>query len=689
MELPIDHFRLLGVSPSAGAEEVLRAFQLRLDRSPQKGLTYEVLSQRSELLRLSADLLSDKSQRQSYELALLEGASGLELSSNREVAGLLLLWEAKASYQAFKLARKALQPPQAPALGSGREADLTIIAALACRDAALEEQIERRYSSAADLLQEGIQLLQRMGKLPEERKTLENDLELLLPYRILDLLSREDTDVISHTEGIRLLDNFVIQRGGIEGRKKGNPSKICGLTQNDFELFFQQIRNFLTVEEQIGLFSSWNKRGSSDAGFLAAISMVAAGFAYRKPEKLQEARKYFKNLNIQGIDSMPLVGCIDLLLADVKQSEARFKSSTDSALKNWLDEYPGEGLAALCDYCRNWLGNDVLPGYRDITNIKIDLEEWFANKEVQEYVEIQETKSQGALGIAKAGFSLFSPSGNDKGSPEATSYDSFNEGESSLPVPGGIFEKDFEERGAPLNHDDEDSVKISNYLQGFINSVSSYPWSLNVNLLKEKLNANPIILSASVFTILFIAGTSIGLLNQNKKTNFNSTVQKKENINVKQKEKQNSKIKVKSLNNQLTTSKDDISFLVDPMPSNGQIRALIESWLKSKSDVLFGNESQSLTIVARDSLVKRVLEERKKDMSLGEKQKIRAVVNSMIIEQRTNKRIAVIVELNYKDQRFNSAGKSISETTIPSLKVKYVLGRDKEIWKLVDYVSGG
>ncbi len=102
MELPIDHFRLLGVSPSANAEEVLRAFQLRLDRPPKQGFTYEVLAQRAELLRLSADLLSNPAERQSYELALIEGSSGLDLSSNREVAGLLLLWESNASFQAFK-----------------------------------------------------------------------------------------------------------------------------------------------------------------------------------------------------------------------------------------------------------------------------------------------------------------------------------------------------------------------------------------------------------------------------------------------------------------------------------------------------------------------------------------------------------------------------------------------------------
>ena len=186
MELPLDHFRLIGVSPSATSEEILRAFQLRLDRTPDEGFTYEVLNQRSELLRLTADLLTDPESRREYENLLLKGVAGLDLSSKREVAGLILLWESGSSKEAFKLARKALQPPQTPALGSSRESDLTLLSALSCRDAAIQEQQERSYSNAADYLQEGIQLLQRMGKLVELRKNLEEDLASLLPYRILD-----------------------------------------------------------------------------------------------------------------------------------------------------------------------------------------------------------------------------------------------------------------------------------------------------------------------------------------------------------------------------------------------------------------------------------------------------------------------------------------------------------------------
>ena len=264
VDLPIDHFRLLGVSPTAAPEAVLRTLQLRLDRCPDQGFTHESLNQRAELLRLSADLLTDPERRGQYEAMLLElgqdhpgDTAGLELSSNLEVAGLMLLWEAHAPHEAFQLARQALQPPQAPALGSGRESDLALLAALAARDAADQDQEQRRYESAANLLQEGMQLLQRMGKLPEQRQVLETDLSRLRPFRILDLLSRDLAEQSARHEGLTMLESFISDRGGLEGRALEGLETAdlpAGMDQGAFELFFQQIRRFLTVQEQVDLY---------------------------------------------------------------------------------------------------------------------------------------------------------------------------------------------------------------------------------------------------------------------------------------------------------------------------------------------------------------------------------------------------------------------------------------------------
>jgi len=683
LELPIDHFRLLGVSPSANAEEVLRAFQLRLDRPPKQGFTYEVLAQRSELLRLSADLLSNPAERQSYELALIEGSSGLELSSNREVAGLLLLWESNASFQAFKLAKKALQPPQTPALGSGRESDLTLIAALACRDASIEEQACRRYASGADLLQEGIQLLQRMGKLVEERKTLESDLETLLPYRILDLLSRVKEDEKSHQEGLMLLEDFVNKRGGLEGKR--NSEKIAGLNQNDFELFFLQIRKFLTAKEQSKIYVNWYRRGSEDAGFLAAFALIAYGFSSRKPELLQEARKYLRNININGFDPMPLIGCLDLLLGDVTQAESRFRSSSDEKLKDWLDNYPGETLGALCDYCRNWLKKDVLVGFSDVEIQAVNLDDWFASQEVQVYVEQLEAK--GALGIAKAGFSFLSSLAPEQ-RIENNSSRNFEE-HADLPMPGGALDENLKERSFKSILDTKEFFLRSNLVKKIISKYSSTFELIKNSDFKSFILKRPIYTSSLAFIGLFILGISLGSLTQRKPSQNNNinNISKSEFTkpeDIKKRDNASSKIE----NNKEKLDFNKLIPLTSSDPSNQEIQSLVEAWLEGKADILNGLESQLLPSVARASLFNRVVEQRKKDKLLGQRQVIDTIITSINIVQKSDRRIAADVVLKYQDKMISSSGEILSETVIPSLKVKYIIGKNKKNWLIVDYISG-
>ena len=100
VELPIDHFRLLGVSPASDAQTVLRTLDQRLDRVPDQGFTTETLQARARLLHESADLLSDSERRRVYEADLTALAGGanampaLDIPGSLEVAGLLLLLEA-------------------------------------------------------------------------------------------------------------------------------------------------------------------------------------------------------------------------------------------------------------------------------------------------------------------------------------------------------------------------------------------------------------------------------------------------------------------------------------------------------------------------------------------------------------------------------------------------------------------
>ena len=84
MDLPIDHFRLLGVSPSAEPAAILRRLQSRTESPPDQGFTHEALLQRGNLLQRSADLLIDPAERASYEDALLR----LSESHPNETVGL-------------------------------------------------------------------------------------------------------------------------------------------------------------------------------------------------------------------------------------------------------------------------------------------------------------------------------------------------------------------------------------------------------------------------------------------------------------------------------------------------------------------------------------------------------------------------------------------------------------------------
>jgi len=697
LELPLDYFRLIGVSPSATSEEILRSFQLRLDKTPEEGFTYEVLSQRAELLRLTADLLTDIESRREYENQLLNGASGLELSSNREVAGLILLWESGLPKEAFKIARQALKPPQTPALGSSREADLTLLAALSARDAAIQEQEQRFYSNSADFLQDGIQVLQRMGKLGELRKNLEEDLASLLPYRILDLLSKDLNDYDSHKKGLSMLENLIIKRGGLEGKNKSEYSNY--LNQQEFETFFQQIKPFLTVQEQIDLFLELQKRGSTEAGLLAFLSLTAIGFSRRKPEKLFEARKILKKLNFVGLDSMPLIGCLDLLLGDVDQSLAKFLSSSDEKLIDWLNSYPGEKLEAICIFCKNWLETDVLVGYRDIDMQEIDLDSWFEDRDIQEFIEKLEKKSN-RLTI-KTKFQ-YKPKFDFKEFIKEPELNSDNLEEGKLPLPGGI-RGDEEQFTEESNHSKKNITKKSIDLYNFaIEKITEFKIVFGEILENNRIfDRSPYLTYFYAFLILFSFGIGVGILRNNikkpieDKAEIDNSLLKNQDENVFKKDLINEGKKISQDKSKISFSEKNynnsfqVKALTSQSPSLDQTKYLINTWLYKKADFLAGKGEIDISKIVQTNLIRRLTKERQDDIQKGIYKNINTKIEKIELLSQTASRIAVSVELKYTEKIFKTSGDLINETTFtPFLKVKYILGVSNKSWKLVDYISG-
>ncbi len=650
MELPIDHFRLLGVSPTTDSETVLRTLQQRLDRAPDQGFTVDTLQARAELLQASAELLSDEERRHSYERELTaiadtsEGSiAALEIPPSREVGGLLLLMEAGQAQEAFEAASRGLQPPQAPALGSSREADLTLVAGLACQAAAADFRNQRRYEAAARTLQQGLQLLQRMGQLADQRRQLEHELKLLLPYRVLDLISRDLSALTARQEGIRLLEQLVLQRGGLEGELDPD------FPQDEFQPFFKQIRQFLTVQEQVDLFSRWADAGSATADFLASFALTAAGFVQRKPERIQAG---FQRLQASGQAGMEVfLACQQLLLGQVEQAQTLFDAGADEALRQWAQEQSDDPLARLCAYCRDWLSREVLPGFRDI-DAEADLEAWFADRDVQAYVE-QQDRIRARL----------------HPSPAAEAAPTASDASGDLPAwPELNFESlstslETEPAATDATSDDDDDL-----WDGPNWRLPELHWP---ELHWPDLSALPRwALPAAGGAVVLVALGGWLLLRPRSQPVQPLPVQPVEQAKPAE-----------------PAPAPTPSFpLTAAEPSDTQLQELLEAWLAAKAAVLAGdNAPLPLADLARSSQVQLLQRQEQALRNAGASETVQAKVESFTVNERGPNRIAAQVQLQYSDERRSSSGAVLNQTPSTQLTNTYVFARDGKRWLLAAY----
>ena len=682
MELPIDHFRLLGVSPTTDLQALLHTLQQRIDRAPDQGFTQDTLLAREELLRASADLLSDASRRQAYEsdLTALAGSSqavlpALDVPTSKDTGGLLLLLEAGQPFDCFEIACRALQPPQAPALGSTREADLTLLAGLACLAAAADLHQQRRYEAAAQTLQQGQQLLQRMGQLPAIRQQLSDELDNLRPFRVLDLLSRNLTAQAERAEGLALLEELVARRGGLEGF--GDPS----MGAEEFQAFFKQIRAFLTVQEQVDLFSRWAPT-SAAADFLASTALTASGFAQRKPERIAAARQRLEASGQEGVQ--PLLACQYLLLGQVEQARAAFEQGATAELRRWADQQSPDPLAQLCAYCRDWLARDVLPGYRDL-EADPDLEAFFADRDVQAYVEQHDRPPAPALATSSLTWDLALDTGSLAGTTTRTLTPS-NEAVHNKPNHNIDHDGDEDDsghwdgvawNGGAWLEAARDTVRDTWRHHGpgtWLEGVRSH-WRWPELERPSRRTATAAAVGAGM-VLVAIASVMRPRPPAPGPGRTPLAVQPAPTPVPRE------------------TSKPATPPAPAPStlplraetPSEAQVQALLEAWLDAKAAILAGKNSRiPLEVLARPTQVNRLEAEREGDQARGETQTISTAITSLEVDERNGNRIAATVNLRYSDQRLNAKGEPEGEPTKLELRNRYVFGRDDGIWRLVSF----
>jgi hypothetical protein len=693
LDLPIDHFRLLGVSPTTDLQSVLRTLQQRIDRPPDHGFTLDTLRAREELLHNSADLLSDPQRRAHYEMELTalsdEGESlqaALDVPASKEVAGLLLLLEAGLPLDCFELTSRALQPPQAPALGSGREADLSLLAGLACLQGARDLRGERRYEAAAQLLGQGLQLLQRTGQQLELRQRLADERRVLRPYRILDLLSRDLGAAQERSEGLTLLEELVQERGGLdgwlEGKGGGDPGpSSADLSPEEFQAFFRQIRQYLTVQEQIDLFERWASR-SSRADFLAITALTASGFAQRKPDRIGAARD---RLLARGqAELRPLLACLHLLLGQADSAEALFAGNASEELLEWARRQSSDPLAQVCAYCRQWLARDVLPGYRDL-EADPDLEAYFADRDVQAHLDGLEAEASSD--------EVFAPSGS--GAALAGGLRSpFNLAGAALPGAqallglGPLGDEEAEEEYA----DDEE--------------LEERPPAAPLALRWRRM----LLLAGGALAALLVAFGLVSLLRPRPApvsveptTSGNAKSGKTPGAD---KGKGNGPGSTAPGAPATTTGADRPEPPQKPetaarpgaaaiplrsdQPTTAEIQTLLESWLAAKATVLAGKDTPaSLEDLAQPPQLRLLQSERRADQARNQTQRIDASVEDLRLEANSPQRMAAVVTIRYRGERLDGEGKVVGKPSNLTLRNRYVFTREDGTWRLVSFERAG
>ena len=639
MELPLDHFRLLGVSPVATEELVLRTLSQRLDRPPEGGFTTDALECRAELLRGSADLLCDSERREEYECLLTElnaespdTLPALEVPSSQEVGGLILLMEAGQPAEAFEGARQALQPPQAPALGSNREADLSLLAAISAQKAGQERCRDRRFESAAQILHNGIQLLQRMGQQQEQRVRLESDLNALLPYRILDLISRDLAERGSREFGRDLLDQLVQRRGGLDGDQ--DPE----FPQESFQSFFQQIRGFLTVQEQIDLFLQWGENGSVTAEFLSAYALTASGFAQRKPERIGSALERLQAMRDVGVDAE--MACLHLLLGQTDEAAVCFERGSDAALKAWAKEQGSDPLAGLCVYCSDWLKRQVLPCYRDL-EADPDLEAYFADRDVQAFIESSDRNRQ------RAGVSPSAP---------ITSFE-------VLPTPDP---SEIEEILEPLSSSEEDATPVWRLWQEQAQQSAAQlqQWQSE---LQERLQSTTgkqrsiAAASAAGLTAALIAGVAISQ---------RPSIPAREALLLPE-----APLELDS----------PLAKLNSATPAE-ETKVLLQLWLDTKATLLDGTASaDQLKELASAELVQYAKAGRALDAASGKRRKVNARVQELELSSETPERRVAKATIQYEEKVLSDDGELLGQVEPKQIKNTYVYEKKGDSWQLTDF----
>ncbi len=434
MRIPLDYYRILGLPLAASDEQLRQAYSDRIVQLPRREYSSRAIASRKQLLEEAYVVLSNPKERSNYDQLYLanvydpEGSTtsvaiavenrlqenngtaeakslGIDISQDELVGALLILQELGEYELVVKLGRPYLVNKNGTVSGASvnnltneefherpERPDIILTVALACLELGREEWQQGHYENAALSLETGQDLLIKENLFPSVRAEIQADLCKLRPYRILELLALPEEKTAERHQGLELLQNVLEERGGIDGT--GNDQS--GLNIDDFLRFIQQLRYHLTAAEQQKIFEAESKRPSAVATYLAVYALIARGFAQRQAALIRQARQMLTRLGKRQDVHLEQSLCA-LLLGQTELATRSLELSQEYEALAFIREKSQDSpdmLPGLCLYGERWLHNEVFPHFRDLVNNQASLKEYFADEQVQAYLEGLPTDAQ-------------------------------------------------------------------------------------------------------------------------------------------------------------------------------------------------------------------------------------------------------------------------------------------------------
>jgi hypothetical protein len=421
VRIPLDYYRILGLPIQATAEQLRQAHRDRALQLPRREYSEAAIAARKQLLDEAHAVLSDSEQRQDYDASFLAKSyeldaarvnpneperakvaiatdpssdpytPSIEIQDAQLVGALLILLELGEYELVLKLGRPYLSSGNVP-LRNGRFgepdivlADIVLTVAFACLELGREQWQQGQYENAAESLETGQELLLREGIFASVRGEMQSDLFKLRPYRILELLALPENHAAERQQGLKLLRDMLQDRGGIDGTGDDQ----SGLSIDDFLRFIQQLRGYLTAAEQQTLFETEARRPSAVATYLAVYALLARGFAQRQPALIRRAKLMLIRLGTRQDVHLEQAVCA-LLLGQTEEASRALELSQEYESLAFIREHSQGSpdlLPGLCLYGERWLQNEVCPHFRDLSRQQASLKDYFADEQVQAYLE--------------------------------------------------------------------------------------------------------------------------------------------------------------------------------------------------------------------------------------------------------------------------------------------------------------